>query len=314
MLQEQSDHCRADVLTGVSPQTFDVFANGLISQAEEARSLIDSVTRGTAGLLVEATRRCQIKFVSDLGDAGFEWPPSEGKIRFSFQSAASICQGAVNSLDLALEKSTAKKRALVRSAIGPGVRMFVAHELFHPHQGLATLADVRSAVPLMGSSLLAKFDADADVRAAVLEASLASFRAGKLDPENILREFEDALLYQLRFCAPVFRCPPSKPHKRGRVGGLALQAARVAVANRSMRRRPLKASEFDDLLTPIFLHFNEKTGEIGVLSLDPHKWLGRASVDVSGLNRFLDLLDSGQIDKIVKESIVIGMAIGLIAT
>jgi hypothetical protein len=188
--------------------------------------------------------------------------------------------------------------------------MVVGHELFHPAQGAPTIHIVRKAAAALGWNEFAKFDVDADVRAAAVDATLSARDAGSVTYQQVLRHFEDSLTFQLRYFAPVFGCPAEKPHKRRRIGSLVLQLGRVVVANRTMAK--IDETDFRALTMPTYVVVDSEYRELGIMGLDPLIFLGSFPFDPGELKDFFDKLDSGDVESLVKEAIILNARMGLI--
>jgi hypothetical protein len=295
----------------ISDALLEVFARRFFRDLRHHSSTIDRFSRGTGSMLVSALSGYELSFRDTGSDHCVDVDNLERSITFNRNFFDEIAARALTrELRYAMTDGAAL-RGVLRSSVRSTVRMVMAHEMFHPTQGLPTISVVRQAAKAVGWDEVAKLDVDADFRAAAVEASLSAIENKGLSFREVLAHFEDALAFQLRYCVPLFGSPPDKPHKRSRVAGLVMQLARIVYALRT--GGPIDDVTFRSLTMPVYVRVNEDHSSIGMFGLDPIMFLGSMEFDKGELTAFFDALDSGEVEWLVQEAMTISLRIGLLA-
>lgn len=260
---------------GVSDASLSYFANSFLTEMGRIAPEVDRFSRGTASAVARVSHGYRVVFRSSEADNCLEFRAAE-KLLFANRSFVDggIKRALTSQLfaERVVSSNGNKVRAAIAAFVKPAVHMLVTHEIFHTAQGLRTIDVVREAARTVGWPEVAKYDVDADFRAATVEATINAFRDGDTTLAGILTHFEDALSYQIQFNAPVFGSPASKPHKRARLAGKVVQLARVVVANRTGRR--IDETTFRALTMPLYAAPNETHTRIGITSVDPLMFIG----------------------------------------
>jgi hypothetical protein len=288
----------------------DGMANRFLRDIDTHSATIDRFSRRSGSPLALALKGYRVAFASTGKDNCVDVDPTVCKITVNRDFFDGIADRAIHSDWPRNVREGVVVRRIVRVNTRAIVRMVVGHELFHTEQGLPTIDVLRHAVATVGWDEVARLDVDADFRAAAIEAALSAIEDGDISYAQVLRRFEDALAFQLRYCAPIFGSPQDKPHKRSRVAAIAMQLARIVHALRM--RQSIDAVAFASLTMPLFVKFDAKYSRIAVIGLDPMIYLGSAEFEVGELKEFFDALDSGRVEWLVREAITLWMRMGLL--
>jgi len=294
----------------ISNDLLNVFGRKFLRDLSAHEATINRYSRGTGTPLARAMHGFQLVFRSTGKDNCLEVDRTAQVVVVNRDYFDTIANRALRSYTPPDIRDGVAVRRVIRAATRSTVRMVVGHELFHPEQGLLTIADLRRAATTAGWDDVARFDADADFRAAGIEAALSATDDGDVSYTNVLRRFEDALAFQLRYCVPIYGCPSNKPHKRSRAAGIAIQLARIAFTNRM--NTTIDETSFHSLTMPIYVKFDPRYSRISILGLDPMLFLGSSEFYIGELKEFFDKLDSGDVEWLVKEAITLCLRLGLL--
>jgi hypothetical protein len=295
--------------TLISGACLDVFGNRFFRDLVRHSARIDRYARGTGSVLAKAVAGRHVRFATIDSDCCLDYEVGTNRIVVNREFFDQIGARLLDDIALSGFVRSVDARRFVRVAIRSAVRMVIGHELFHPAQGAPTIDVVRAAARSLGWNEFAKFDVDADVRAALVEAVLSCGEYGPVSYGKILHHFEDALAFQLRYCVPIFGCPESKPHKRSRAAALTLQLGRVVELNR--KKGGVSQTEFKSVTMPLYVKFDEAYSELGVMGLDPLVYLGSFQFDKNELRPFFEQLDKGNVESLVMQAIELNTRIGL---
>ena len=294
----------------ISTALLDVMGNRFLRDIGTHAATIDRFSRRTGSPLARAIKGYRVAFLSTGKDNCINVDSASRVITANRDFFDGIAGRAIQANWPRNIKVGMVVRRMVRVNARSIVRMVIGHELFHTEQGLPTIDVVRRAASSLGWDEVAKLDVDADFRAAAVEAALSAIEDRQISYSQVLGRFEDALAFQLRYCAPIFGCPPNKPHKRSRIAAIAMQLARIVYAKRT--GQPIDEVTFASLTMPVYVKFDAKYSNIGVFGLDPMVYLGSAQFEVGELKDFFDALNSGNVEDLVREAIILWMRMGLL--
>lgn len=242
--------------------------------------------------------------IRDLPEESGAFTVSDGVMSLNEADVARLFSYAITDMKSQLINSGNQIDAEeIRQTLEDALCLFSLHELRHRTQGVGNYSVVQLLKKIDGREHISKFDIQADRDAAL---ALAATKAHSSDCDDFLEAYQNALYYSVKYFFKIYPANRGRLDKTCRVAALLLMLARLQIYRAGVQNKEI------DPTSALHVKISADRTSIAVFENEPFERLLIASNDLVGLPDFVELIETGEIDKAYGESVRLAVRLGLV--